>query len=826
MNEVFELRTFHETKVFYDPKRGVYHAEKSEAPLLHCRFKDGKIILSNSRVFDFVKNDDGTISIVRDKKFLSARKDSDKFFWMPANKEWEHFVLVPIEAKPIEIKVVEAKPIEAKPSVPIEKPSIENIPPVDRDHCAGCTACASVCPRGALTMVEDDEGFLSPKFDQSLCIKCGRCEKVCPILHPNKNPEPEISYAAWIKDEARREISSSGGLSFALMQSVIESGGVVCGAAIENFVVKHILVDREEDLIKLQGTKYVQSDPGDCFVEIKKLLSAGRKVLFAGTPCQVAGLKNFIGDRNENLLTVDLICHGVPSPGVLRKYLEELRRRYPTAATVKFRDNVSGWSYSYAFTLFDRDGQKVFSRLNAYNPYLKAFSQNVITRRSCGRCEFCTAARVGDITVGDYWGITKIDPALNDKKGTSLVFVNTDKGRALYDSIGARLSINKALPVQNAVEHQGNLRRPSPESSLREAFFTHFKNGGGVDDWLANRLWSVGILNLCNTPNMGAALVAYSLSRAIESLGYSATIINSFPPKNTSTYLQKLLHHYLKFSAPCRTLADFRKINPQFKNIIVGSDQVWKFGHTAVNMLNWAAGRKTFISYAASFGDDEYSGKIPKARAAKLLTRFDFVSVREASGVDICKNDFGLDAVHVVDPTMLLTRGHYEKMINPKRIVIPNKPFVAYMLFDEANKLIADGKVLNDLREKFALWNILKDKQGAFRSLSSWLSAIKNAEYVITNSFHGTVFSILFNKQFVVVAAPGRGEGRIPSLFKMFRIPMTRYYQSIKDVSLKSFDEKIDYNLVNALVEKEREKGFMFLRLALAAPLNQKDPVK
>lgn len=825
---LYRLKTFHGTRLFSDKKYGLIHAATSEAPEVLAQVEDKKLFLfievdgrrnyfylndvlklsftSLPTPIDFVRNANGSISLMSGKYFWSARINTNLFRLMPHNKEWEHFTLEPV-------KSIEIAPIVGR-----------NIPPVSRELCAGCTACAMICPKGAITMVEDDEGFLSPKFNPELCIDCGRCETVCPIKNPNKNPAPEISYAVWIADEERRLKSSSGGAAYALSKAIIERGGVVCGAALEGFTVKHILVDNVDELSRLQGTKYVQSDLGNNFVEIKRLLKDGRTILFTGTPCQVSGLKNFVRGLDKNLFTVDLICHGVPSPGVLRQYIDELRLRYPDAASVSFRDDVNGWGFEYAFSLFDGSNKNIFKESNAINAYLKGFLQNVIDRQSCNQCSFSTKERAGDVTVGDYWGIQKIAPELNDKRGTSMIVCNTDKGAALFDLIKDKLAVTGEIPYSFAVANQAQLKAPSKSSPLRAEFFRHFKDGGKVENYLSDRLTKIGILNLCNSSNIGAVLVAYSVSKAVEQLGYPTEIINFYPrrqPKN----LRDFLHYYLQVSAPYVDAEHIKALNPAYKKIIVGSDQVWKFGDTGVNMLNWASGYKSFITYAASFGDNEYSGGIPVEQAAKLLKRFDFISVREASGVDICKNTFGIEAVHVVDPTMLLTREHYEGMINPKLVEKPDKPYVAYMLFDEADKFIRAGKGLGDFRNRYVLWNVLKYDNGVFRNISSWLAGIRDAECVITNSFHGTVFSILFNKQFVVVNAPGRGSDRIPSLFKLLNIPLNRFYNQIGDVTLKSFDEKIDYTMVNRLVEKEREKGFMFLKLALSAPPNYKKPI-
>lgn len=826
------MKTYHGTQLFYNPELGIVHAQQSETPEITAQIEDQKLLLyatvGNRKYYfyiddqqkiksslkpvplNFVYNDNGSISIFSYDSFWSARQVSGLLRLMPHNKDWERFTLEPTAA----IELSKTKAITS------------TVPPVSKERCAGCTACAMVCPKGALTMAEDDEGFLSPTFNPDLCIDCGQCERVCPIKNPKKNPAPEISYAAWINDDARRMISSSGGLAYALSEAMLERGGAVCGAALEGFTVKHILVDNVDELRRLQGTKYVQSDLGNIFVEIKRLLKTGRQVLFIGTPCQVTGLKNFVSGLGENLLTVDLVCHGVPSPGVLRRYVDELRQRYPTAVTLSFRDKVYGWHRYHAFALYDEKSEIVFREGGPINAYIQGFLKNVFCRQSCAQCPFSTKERAGDITLSDYWGIEKFEPAFNDKKGISMAALHTDKGRAFFESMKEKLSEIRETPYSIAVQNQAQLRKPSAMSPLRAEFFRWLRAGRSVEYFLERKLFPVGILNFHFANSYGALLVSYSLQQAINSLGYSSENINFVVDTRNVQAFDEFRQAFIKTSKVPLGIRRLKSQNLNWKRVVVGSDQVWRMFNTNVYMCDWASDKKSLISYAASFGHTQYSGRIPVDRAKKLLGRFDFISVREDSGVDVCNETFDVEAVHVLDPTMLLTRERYEKLIDPRAVELPDKPYVV-VAFINANTsdIISNEELLADFRKKYVLWNPLKDETGKARAMSMWLASIRNAQLIITDSFHVTAFSILFNKQFVSIVR-ANGLARIPSLLRKCGIPSTRIFKALKDVTLKSFDEKIDYEIVNRLVEKEREKGFMFLKMALAAPPNYKKPVE
>ena len=300
----------------------------------------------------------------------------------------------------------------------------------DKSKCSGCHSCYNVCPKKCIAMKEDFEGFWYPEVDIDKCIDCGLCEKRCPILSDMKNDNQPQAYACYNKDENIRKESSSGGVFTLLATFIIKRGGIVYGASFNNeFMVEHIKVDNINDLAKLRGSKYVQSRIGNTYAEIKEYLNQGKLVYFSGTPCQIDGLVAFLNKKYDNLILQDIVCHGVPSPKVWNKYLEQFNIK--DNAKISFRDKSTGWD-SYSFTI---DQQDKFTQLSSQNEYMKVFLKDLCLRHSCYDCHSKSLHRNSDITLADFWGIKNICPELYDNKGTSLVFVNSQKGKELFNEI-------------------------------------------------------------------------------------------------------------------------------------------------------------------------------------------------------------------------------------------------------------------------------------------------------------------------------------------------------------------------------------------------------
>ena len=337
--------------------------------------------------------------------------------------------------------------------------------------CTGCHACASICPKECIVMKDTGEGFLFPVVDLESCVQCGRCEKVCPVLHEQKKSTHTQAFAMKSKDEDERRNSTSGGVFSLIAKQVIDAGGIVYGAAYDdNFSVRHISIEDDGRLTFLQGAKYVQSVIGTTFMEIEKELKRGRQVLFSGTPCQCVALKAFLGKEYDNLLTVDLICHGVSSPKVWQTYIDyrsgkENNGKRPVK--INMRSKASGWSrYS---TEFDYGEGKITRIQNNQDSFIRAFIGNICLRGSCSDCVAKGVERCTDLTLGDYWGVWNQNPEFNDDKGVSIVFAHSEKGKkALQQAAESAEWIEVSL--EDAYRENISMISSSKENSGRKNF--------------------------------------------------------------------------------------------------------------------------------------------------------------------------------------------------------------------------------------------------------------------------------------------------------------------------------------------------------------------
>lgn len=331
----------------------------------------------------------------------------------------------------------------------------------EKEDCCGCGACAQRCPKQCITMKEDEEGFLYPVVDAGQCINCGLCEKVCPWMNVPEKMHPLEVLAAKNRNEEERMDSSSGGVFIALAKKVIEKEGVVFGAVFdENWEVWHTYAETLEDVKPMMGSKYLQSRMENAYWQAETFLREGRKVLFSGTPCQIAGLHAYLRKDYSNLLSVDLICHGVPSPGIWRKYIHETfdlsaRRAVagkntvlysslnsmPGIAGIKFRDKqLNGWKkFSFVvrgLSASEADKNSVLlSDIHYTNPFMRGFLANIYLRPACYGCKCKDGVSRSDLTIADFWGIQNIMPDFDDDKGVGLVLVGSDKGKQMLESI-------------------------------------------------------------------------------------------------------------------------------------------------------------------------------------------------------------------------------------------------------------------------------------------------------------------------------------------------------------------------------------------------------
>lgn len=322
-------------------------------------------------------------------------------------------------------------------------------------------------------MIKDNEGFLYPKVDTEKCVGCGECERICPVLQQGKERTPIYAFASYNKCLSIRKNSSSGGVFTQLAEYTIKQNGVVFGAMFDSLChVYHGFVDNIEDLSRLRGSKYVQSRIGESYREAKHFLKDDRQVLFSGTPCQIAGLKRFLGKEYENLLTVDVACHGVPSPGIWKLYLNELSNQFLPGSSVKevnFRDKSNGWKNYSIRIVFAKDDKEFVYTVPFYRDwYLMSFLKNLVLRPSCSSCQMRNGKSGSDLTVGDLWGVETICPELDDELGTSVVLVNTLKGNSIVKEINCVL---KEVDYSLICDNNPCFIKSFPPHPLRDHFF-------------------------------------------------------------------------------------------------------------------------------------------------------------------------------------------------------------------------------------------------------------------------------------------------------------------------------------------------------------------
>lgn len=709
--------------------------------------------------------------------------------------------------------------------------------------CTGCGACVSACPHDAIEIKEDGDGFWIAKVNDEKCTQCGKCSEICPAIHFRcsgaRHPK---CYAAMAVDEIR-EKGSSGGVFEVLAREILSKGGYVCGAAAKSLTcVEHEIIDNLKDIGRMRKAKYVQSRAYFIYPEVKKLLDNNKKVLFSGTPCQVAALKNYLGKSYENLYTVDIMCKGVPSLKIFRRYLWELGKQIGDIRHVDFRSKwVFGWKPGMKADC--KDGT-VFAESMEYNVYLQAYNNRLITRPSCDECKYATLPRQGDISLGDFWNIGRYKEELDDSKGTSLCLVNTAKGKSLYAAVADKLQVNRKIPLRVAKKCNRAIYMGEKENPLRKRFFEMIPNASmkKTVDYTLNDKYDTALLGLWYGRNYGSMMTYYALNRILQKMGLSVLMIEDpnmhfYENVNGKTHPKKFAQKYYHISKPY-PVEELYKLNEKCDAFILGSDQLWNYHlskkYDQMYYLDFVADHKKKIAYATSFGAAKYNGPSGVKHLINTnLKRFDAISVREDYAVDICRDTFGIESVQVLDPVFVCEQQEYEKVIQDVQPQEKEKFIFSYILDPTPEK----GKMLADLYKKYHTkldvvldeppWNYkmnrekfeLPDQPGIeFRKnvpVQEWLWFFKNAEYIVTDSFHGACFSIIFKKKFIVIRNNKRGGLRFTSLLGRLGI-MDRLVESEEDViTTDKLQEPVDYGKVYEVINRDKEESLEWLRNVL-----------
>lgn len=695
---------------------------------------------------------------------------------------------------------------------------------VEQELCYGCNACYNICPVNAIVMKQNTEGFFLPEIDDTKCIHCNKCKDVCPAIDQvyNKSSEPEI-FAFQAEGDILNE-GSSGGVFPLLAKEFLENNGIVFGVAFDdNWSAKHIAVDDIEDLEKITLSKYLQSDTGDSFKKVKELLGEGKQVLYAGCPCQIAGLNLFLGKEYDNLITVDLLCHGVPSPGCFSSYLKE-NFQFDRIEKIAFR---GGEKWSPFFKVNYNDGKlEEYSLKN--NAYVRAFLKDVNLRRTCYGCKYNRLPRQGDITIGDLWGARKMDLGFPNPK-TSVVLLNSKKGETAFFSAVTHSKEKHHLKKLSLKTKRlnGNIFRSTvslEKLKERSVFFeTYSREGFNKAVYKTTSDFKTGLI-LYLSSNYGSMASNLSLYKYLERMGKKPLVCdNLVRPKGEFGPL--FVKQYMNRASDYFRAHDYKELNKVLDTFVVGSDMTWNNNlaymkkYPEYMLLGFADDSKLKLAYVPSFGgsagkdiDDDR-----KAICSYFMKRFDKIAVREEEGKNACKRLYDCDVEVMMDPFFLSDAAFFKEIadyesdhqneqyllayiLNPSekkndliKEIAKEKNLKIYFVPDREKKLEDNIELINDLKE-----NVICPDFG------EWVHLFINADYVITDSYHGSCLSLVLNKDFIGIR--NRSRYRFDRLSEVFSINDRIINEEDCDSRKILMKNNIDYIAINRKLDSIRQE--------------------
>ena len=636
--------------------------------------------------------------------------------------------------------------------------------------------------------------------------------------------EHQLCYAAMAPDGLRAE-SSSGGVFTVLAKGVLAQGGAVCGAAFnEGFVCRYEIAENEAALARLRGSKYVRAAiTADFLRRLRGILETGRPVLFSGTPCQVAAVKRIFAAFSDLLFTVDLICAGCPDQALFDRYLDDNWGR-EAVLRYEFRSKARGWRHHhYLLHVVLKDGREIW-REKGEDEYMTAMSSGLGLSDGCLNCPFCTMDRPGDLTIGDFWRVPK---EMDDGKGTSAILVNTEKGRKLFESVRPAFAKIAEYPPSSIAERQTRLRTPPTPAAGRAQFWKCIATGMSVKDAVAKALVeidrNVAILNFHWEPvNFGAVLTAYALNKGLRDMGFEVrnidfrTDLPRVHKKTPNANFDEFRRRHLPMTQRIESAGGLQSLNARFGSFVVGSDQVWNPNLTGwyedAYFLSFADPGKRLVAAAASFGIDP-AKVYGKRRLRVLLGAFDGLSVREESASRQMASA-GLAVKAVADPVFLLGRDDWFALAATSPVPRADGKVVWYAV----NRYGRTGLGAYFADNAAALEGRLAHLDASI-GIEDWLSTISSASLVLTDSFHGVCFAVIFGRPFAVLLSKGPKSGRIRDLLSALGLSGRMFEDPSAMPPVAELERPIDFSNAHARMAAMRDELVAYLKESLERPI-------
>ena len=648
---------------------------------------------------------------------------------------------------------------------------------ITKERCSGCSACENICPTNAITLKIDNlTGFKLAEIDTAKCINCGKCDSVCPHNTLNLHDTLEQKrYAMKSTDEKVLKNSSSGGAFTIITKPLLEQGWKVVGVRWnKDWHAEYAIADTIEEWEKFRKSKYMQADMNDVYPRVKELLDKGERVVFTGIPCHVSGLLNFLGKKYDNLLTIDLLCNSLPSPKIWDEWYKYEGLDKSTFTNIDMRPKLS-ISCTNRFLQLKKNNDNIHNILMSATPiWGLTISGHLTTLDICGECKYKCYKRVSDITIGDLWNGNKECPELWNKMDSNLssCMTNTAKGQNILksikcDYISKEINDVKLPPnfkAKNSFEQFKGIDKLGLDKFLDKFIKKHKEKEFPYDIALCG-----GTLN----NNFGATLTYYALYKYLESLNYKTVIIPPMAKKDRGGMDEgNVFEKYCNIAPNYFAQGKPNSFNDLADTFMIGSDQTWKstiIGRLGLKpFLDYVNYKKNKIVYSVSYGTTNESAynKHPQFvdELRRLINKFDYISHREKEGCDITKNWYHRnDSVHCIDPVFLVDINEYEKLVDESNVTLPNndylcfytltRPIETYNFVHELSRELNYDEIIignglknanNKQREKFPDENFVNPILA-----QDWLKYIKNCKCLITDSFHGICFAILFNKPFI-----------------------------------------------------------------------------